>query len=273
MASKFVESLRDHWENIKGKKRVGPFSRKQTELVFSIAKARNIIAAEPNTPANKFLLFAMKHAHISNSQIFQDAFVLYVLGTKKAGFFCDFGATNGVFLSNSYALETHFGWTGICAEPARTWHSDLKANRPNTIIETDCVWSKTGEELQFVETKSKELSTLKAFGDTDNHARRRRNGVTYTVRTISLNDMLKKHGAPAPFEFLSIDTEGSELDILTAFDIAHYLPKVIAVEHNYTPKRDEIFQLLTKAGYSRVLAEVSLFDDWYLAPGVVLPVT
>lgn len=271
MASKFVESLRDYWATIKGKGRTGPFSRRESEMILSLAKVRNRIAETPDSPGKRFITFAMAKAHLSNSQIFQDLFVLYVLGEKKTGFYCDFGATNGDFLSNSYCLDIRYGWKGICAEPARSWHEDLKRNRPNALIETDCVWSRTGEELQFLETRSKELSTLQAFGSTDNHARRRRNAVSYNVRTISLNDMLERHGAPVGFDYLSMDTEGSEFDILQAFDIARFVPKVITVEHNYTPKRNEILGLLTKAGYTRVLTEVSLFDDWYLAPGVELP--
>ena len=173
-------------------KRTGPFSRRDSELVLSLARARNTIAMSPGTQANSFLAFAMKHADISRSQIFQDVFVLYVLGSMRNGYFCDFGATNGVFLSNSYCLETHFGWTGICAEPARVWHEELRGNRPGASMETDCVWSRTGEELSFIELSSRELSTLQAFGDSDGHARRRRKGVTYGVRTISLNDMLAR---------------------------------------------------------------------------------
>ena len=46
------------------------------------------------------------------SQIGQDVFVLYSLNWKKGGYFLDFGATNGVDLSNTYLLEKDFGWKG-----------------------------------------------------------------------------------------------------------------------------------------------------------------
>ncbi len=55
------------------------------------------------------------------SQIHQDIFVLYTLSWKRNGFFVEFGATNGVFLSNTYLLEKNFGWKGILSEPNPHW--------------------------------------------------------------------------------------------------------------------------------------------------------
>ena len=65
-------------------------------------------------------------AEKSRAQLKQDIFVLLETGFKRDGYFVEFGATNGVDLSNSWLLEKAFGWTGILAEPARIWHDDLK---------------------------------------------------------------------------------------------------------------------------------------------------
>lgn len=252
------------------KRRNGPYPSHKA-LMWGLANTRNEINDLSNAPLRQFMQTAMTHMAKSQSQIFQDAFVLYVLGTEKPGFFVDFGATDGVSLSNSYLLETGFGWQGICAEPARSWHEALRANRPNAKIETRCVWNQTGAELTFRETAERELSTIDSFAQTDSRAKNREDSETYTVKTVSLNDMLAELEAPTPFDYLSIDTEGSEFDILQSFDIARYMPRIITVEHNYTPRRRDIHALLSAAGYRRVLTEVSLFDDWYLAPGVALP--
>ena len=83
--------------------------------------------------------------------------------------------------------------------------------------------------------------------------------------------MLEQHNAPERFDYLSIDTEGSELDILRAFDMKRWRPAVITVEHNYTSNRQVIYELLVASGYRRVLPEVSLFDDWYVEGRVTLP--
>ena len=51
----------------------------------------------------------------SRSQLRQDLFVIFELKGKKRGYFVEFGATNGIDLSNTYLLETEFSWTGILA--------------------------------------------------------------------------------------------------------------------------------------------------------------
>lgn len=265
-------AFKEFLNRLRGKKRHGPVSSTHFKLALDLAKVRNKVLAEPDPQIKAFLLYAFSFGAVSRSQIFQDAFVQWALNGKCDGYFCDFGATNGVFLSNSYALETNFGWTGICAEPATSWHEDLRKNRPGAQIETRCVWARSGERLTFSESESRELSTLTQFENSDSHARRRRGAKTYEVETISLGDMLEQHGAPEHFDYLSIDTEGSELDILRALDMTRWRPAVITVEHNYTANRQVIHDLLVAAGYRRVLPEVSLFDDWYVEGRVTLPV-
>ena len=206
----------------------------------------------------------LKH---STSQLRQDLFVLSELGFKRDGFFVEFGATNGVSLSNTYLMEKRFGWKGVLAEPAKVWHSELRASR-TAQIETDCIWKSTGQILLFNEAfdekHSGELSTIDFFSDSDAHKNARKDGRRYEVRTISLVDLLNKYNAPRKIDYLSIDTEGSEFEILAAFDFDLFDIKVITCEHNYTPMREKIFELLTRNGYERRLKEHSRFDDWYV---------
>ena len=201
---------------------------------------------------------------LSHSQFRQDLFVLAELGFKRNGYFVEFGATDGAHLSNTHLLEKEFGWTGILAEPARVWHARLKANR-TAHIETNCVWSTTGETLQFNEVTSPELSTIHQFNSSDEHAQARQRGRGYDVQTISLNDLLAKYDAPARMDYLSIDTEGSEFEILSRLDFDRYRFSVITCEHNGTDARGKIYDLLTAHGYVRKLEAVSECDDWYVA--------
>ena len=201
--------------------------------------------------------------HQSRSQLRQDVFVLSELDFKRDGFFVEFGATNGVDLSNTHLLEKEFGWTGILAEPAKCWHEQLNKTRKCQIVK-DCVWKETGHDLMFQEVESHELSTLRSFGQDDNHAKTRESCISYPVRTIALLDMLKSFNAPPIIDYLSIDTEGSEFEILRAFDFSKYQFRVITCEHNYTSMRSEIYSLLSKNGYQRKYEHLSRFDDWYV---------
>ncbi|PLK27933.1 methyltransferase [Novosphingobium sp. TH158] len=199
----------------------------------------------------------------SQAQLRQDLFALACTGFRRNGFFVEFGATDRKTLSNTWLLEKHFGWTGILAEPARTWHSQLTAER-SARIDFDCVWSRSGEEFRFTEAAEAELSTISDFAGSDYHAHNRQSGQSYTVRTVSFNDLLERHAAPAMMDYLSIDTEGSELEILSSLDFDRFRFRVITCEHNYTANRERIHSLLSAKGYVRKLEAVSDFDDWYV---------
>jgi FkbM family methyltransferase len=199
----------------------------------------------------------------SKSQIGQDMFVLAELHFKRDGYFVEFGAANGMDLSNTYMLEKELGWTGIVAEPAMIWRDDLIANR-SCKISFDCVWTKSDELLEFNEVSAPELSTINAFSEADGHHQTRQEGKKYNVYTVSLVDLLKQFNAPKEIDYLSIDTEGSEFEILSAFDFDAYKIKVITCEHNFSPMRDKIMDLLYSKGYIRKYQELSQFDDWYV---------
>lgn len=200
----------------------------------------------------------------SYSQIKQDLFVLKELEYKKNGFFVEFGATNGLDLSNSFLLESEFSWRGILAEPGRIWRNDLRKNRPNAKIEERLVWKDSSSKLLFNETAMAEFSTIDLLSNRDVHRGHRENGGKYVVDTISLNDLLSKHEAPSVIDYLSIDTEGSEYEILSCLDFERYSFRVITCEHNYSKQRNSIYKLLTKHGYVRKYEGISQFDDWYV---------
>jgi len=202
----------------------------------------------------------------SKAELGQDLFVMAETGMKRGGFFVEFGAGDGVRSSNTWLLETAFGWTGILAEPAAIWHAPLFKNR-TAHIEPSCVWSKSGELLPFEQTTLPELSTLASFRDQDGHGARRRIARSYGVKSISLLDLLAKYGAPREIDYLSLDTEGSELSILEAFDFDRYAFSVITCEHNFAPAREKVHALLRAKGYVRKFEQHSRFDDFYVRAG------
>ena len=224
----------------------------------------HLFGLDPETRA--FLTFCVDRIETSKSQIMQDLFVLFILREKRNGYFVDFGATDGVELSNSLLLETGYDWNGIVAEPARGLHDQIAANR-NCSIEYDCVAERSGETVMFNETVGLGLSTIESFTDSDSNSEARVNGDRYEVKTISLNDLLERHNSPTKIDYLSIDTEGSEYSILSMFDFENYQPAVVTVEHNFVDaKRLKLFELLSSHGYKRRFETLSMFDDWYVHP-------
>ena len=211
---------------------------------------------------NQRLLY-IENLRNSKSQLKQDLFVLGQLSYKKNGFFVEFGATNGIDLSNTYILEKDYSWSGILAEPCKSWHEELKKNR-NCKIEKSCIWKKSGEEILFNESNTRELSTIDYFKNMDFMKNKRTPQKKYLVKTLSLEDLLIKYDAPKLIDYLSIDTEGSEYQILKSFEFDNYKFKVISVEHNYSNQREKIYDLLTQKGYIRKFQDLSGFDDWYV---------
>jgi FkbM family methyltransferase len=231
-------------------------------LQLSNSASRNIEMLQKLNNENAQQL--IKYLSKSKSQLGQDLFVLSRLAFKRNGYFVEFGATNGRDISNTYLMEKEFGWNGVLAEPATIWHEDLKKNR-NCCVETYCVWKDSNSTLIFNQSENAEYSTIKSYLGSDSHKNIRRKGLSYPVKTISLNDLLLKYNAPKHIDYLSIDTEGSEYEILSHFDFSKYSFSVITCEHNFTPMRELLHSLLTSHGYQRVFEELSLWDDWYVS--------
>ena len=211
-----------------------------------------------------FLSYCAANLDKTRAQCFQDLFVLFELEQKSDGFFVEFGAASGVAISNSYLLEKEYNWKGILSEPAHCWREGLEKCR-TAKLDFRCVWSESGRELQFHEHPIGELSTLASFNSDEKSYNIKDSGTEYTVSTVSLNDLLEENSAPCQIDYLSIDTEGSELEILSNFNFSRHDIKIITVEHNYViENRQAIYDLLARHGYNRVFEHFSAWDDWYV---------
>jgi FkbM family methyltransferase len=198
----------------------------------------------------------------SFAQLRQDLWVLHETKHKHNGYFVEFGATDGLSLSNTYLLERDFGWRGILVEPNPQWHTDLRRNR-NADIDLRCVFRSTGERVTFAATKYAELGTILGFESNDGHRQSRREHKLIDVETVSLEDLLEQHQAPRDIDYISLDTEGSELDILKHFDFTRWNVTLLSVEHNWTALEEDLDDLMRRRGYERRYPGISYFDAWY----------
>ncbi len=206
------------------------------------------------------LVFSLENTH---SQFLQDVFVLAALRCRRKGFFVEFGATDGVVCSNSYMLEKEYDWQGILCEPSRHFHETLRSSR-SAQIDVRCVSGISGQIVNFTEVEGTGLSSMEATESTRHSVFSSYKKNYYPVDTVSLTDLLREKGAPKIIDYLSIDVEGAEYEILHAHDWEAFKFLVITVEHNYESRRQDIYDLLTSNGYTRVLSEISLVDDWYV---------
>jgi FkbM family methyltransferase len=202
-----------------------------------------------------------------SSQLRQDVFVLYQSNFKQNGYFVEFGACDGLYLSNTVLLEKEYNWKGILSEPVKCFQQDLRTNR-NCIIDNRAVYNKSGIQIEFRELSDhKDLSGIVETFLNDNHVKKRNNPLNdnYLVETISLTDLLDYYNAPTDIDFVSVDTEGSEFEILSAFNFDRYKVKIFTVEHNFIEdKRNKIYDLMISKKYKRVLTDISEWDDWYV---------
>jgi FkbM family methyltransferase len=209
------------------------------------------------------------------SQLGQDLWVLEKNNGKQNGFFIDIGAYDGVYHSNSYLLD-QLGWSGICVEPSSKYN-ELKKNRPRSINDDACIYSVSNQSIDFYEIISNmELSGINNLFQQDNHDRN--NYSIITVKSLSLTDLCIKYQCPNIIDYLSIDTEGSELSILETHDFIKYRFNYISIEHNRNIEyREAIYSFLSQKNYRIDDSERfniinnnpdTNFDDWYIYQGI-----
>lgn len=187
-----------------------------------------------------------------------------IFKNKRNGFFIEVGAYDGIKYSNTKFYEDHLQWKGICVEPIPEYFQQLRRNRPSSICILGCIANQNGTAF-FHRIKSKQFCVEMLSGILDKYdpkhlarAKREMKNSNATSEIIPvncylLNDILNQHGIDS-VDYLSIDTEGGELEILQSIDFERFNIEVIEVENNY--RIPDIKEFMTGKGYR-------LFDDAY----------
>lgn len=177
------------------------------------------------------------------SQFEQDKHVLDVYKDKKNGYFVDIGAYDGIESSNSFILEKEYGWNGICVECNPRYYQMLCDVR-SCYKSNSAIYNINDRLMPFYDSGG-----YAGFVETNNHTHIT-NDPIINVTTQTLTTLLEKFNAPSFIEYLSLDTEGSEYEILKAHDFNRYKFGYICVEHNHIEKnRKAIRELLETNGY------------------------
>jgi len=188
---------------------------------------------------------------LSYSQCGEDMIVEFVLNSLKISnpSYLDIGAHHPTILNNTY-LFYQKGSTGVCIEPDPDLYKGLKKKRKNDICLNVGVGATSQEKADFFIMSSSRLNTFSK----KEALRYESYGEKKIVRVIqtpllSLNDIVRRYFGGS-LDFVSIDVEGMEWEILRTFDFTNFRPTIFCVEtltyteDNSEKKVDEIAELM-----------------------------
>jgi hypothetical protein len=184
------------------------------------------------------------------SQVGQDKIVFKLLGQKKGGYFIDLAANDPMWLSNSYALETHHDWRGLCIEGNPYLLDGLSFRKCHVV---GAVVSKNRlEKISYATRVGGEKANQAPLGGIigpgmDNEGTNVNDDkeVTVTKYTVSLLEIFERFNVPKEVDYFSLDVEGAESLILSTFPLDSYSFKILTIER---PKADAK-KILESYGY------------------------
>lgn len=182
-----------------------------------------------------------------------DEWVVETLNGMRDGYFVECGAYNGVHHSDTLTLENFYGWRGMLIEPNPHTFRELRHYRKNAVLVPNAVAPFEGEADFYIAGAWSGLAQY-ATPEQINEYQARHKQIE-RVRTIQLATLLA--AAPPIIDYFSLDTEGSELEILTDYfsNDTERFPKfrLMSVEFNYDwTKLRRLQQLLNPFGYECV---------------------
>jgi FkbM family methyltransferase len=165
---------------------------------------------------------------VSYAQRFEDIYLMRCFGTRSKGFYIDIGSGHPVYDNTSFAFYLE-GWSGITVEP-NPWLARLsRAVRPRDRHVEALVGAGPGEATFYLVEEFHGLSTM-----IEAHARAAlaqfgKASQTITVPVTTLRQLCEQY-ARRRFDFLKVDVEGAERDVLLGGDWQNFRPKVVVVE-------------------------------------------
>jgi FkbM family methyltransferase len=174
-------------------------------------------------------------------------------GDRK-GYFVEVGANEPRERSQTWHLE-QAGWTGVLIEPQPALAAKLRAHRTAKVFAVACsAPADAGKTLPL--HVAGPLSAL----DRDRMAPGASPETVIAVPVRTLDSVLEEAGSPPDFDFLSVDVEGHEIEVLRGFDIKRWHPRLILLEDHVGDLSKHRF--LTAAGY-RIIRRYEN-NGWYV---------
>jgi FkbM family methyltransferase len=172
----------------------------------------------------------------------------------RDGFFVEVGANRPRDASQTWHLE-QLGWRGVLIEPQPDLAEDLRHARSAQVFAVACSSPENAGRRMRLHVAGA-LSSL----DRERMAPGAQAERVIDVPVRTLDEVLREARAPAGFDFLSIDVEGHELEVLGGFDFAHWRPRLLLLEDHVGSLEKHRF--IRAAGY-RLIRRVEN-NGWYV---------
>ena len=175
----------------------------------------------------KVFLKSLSHKKISYSYGGIDLLILNIFKNQDKGFYLDIGCGHPIKNNNTYLLSKK-GWSGINIDLDEENISLFNAYRNKDFNVSSAVSDKDGEtDLYFYHNKS----SLNTISKQNANFQKAKISAIKRIKTQTINKIIENSPyKDKKIDFLTIDVEGSELQILKNFDFNKYTPKVIVVE-------------------------------------------
>lgn len=195
-------------------------------------------------------------AESSYSQSGEDILLNSFLGNKKNGFYVDIGAHDHINLSNTYKFYKR-GWGGIQIEPNYRKIEGFKKYRPGTVSLNVGIGKKNTAPFFIFELEA--LSTFSEEEARHSQSFGHRIIETTTVDIVPLTDIFNQYVKDTHIDFMSVDTEGYDMEVLKTNDWDIYRPSFIVVEtaeyekDKFGRKENDIYDpFMSTIGYEKV---------------------
>jgi FkbM family methyltransferase len=227
-------------------------------------------AGKYDDPIDHFISFYATVAESSRSQWSQDVFVWYISGGRRDGRYLEIGGADGVTHSNTLALRDCLGWTGALIEPHPIVFQNLKRFRGRTDRVINAAAGPLEGSEHAILIDAGQLSCIaERLGDDIHYSTRIAAAAQFEVEQIPFSKILQDVG---PLDYLSLDVEGSELEMLNWVEWNKIeAPEIITIEHNWRASDQiAIRKFLAEKGYIECFSEfpwLTRGDYWFYLSG------
>jgi FkbM family methyltransferase len=159
------------------------------------------------------------------------------------GFFIEVGANDGYTQSNTYYLEKFLGWRGILIEGIPSLYAQCKQKRSNSLVYNYALVSKDFDgsftEMHYANLMSVVENSLQNKEKQTQHIQLGlqiqgiKESYTIKVPARTLESILDELYEIPAIDFLSLDVEGYELEVLEGLNLDKYKPQYILVEARF----------------------------------------